>query len=235
LPNPETRQETALWTAAYGADAEIRRRREAMPAKLALLGIDKAPRSARILDLCCGNGEALDTLYEMGFRDLHGGDIAISDELSGDPRFSVRVCDAAAPPFPDAAFDWILIVHAMHHLGSAAQIDGILGNCHRMLKPGGRLSIVDFPNSPQIRLAFWFFRQNRFLWTPYLKMFGQLIQEEWPFLKNYLPQFPQVRKLLLRGRFQVESKEDRLFYFFWTLRKPPAPAGRSMNGAEGRA
>lgn len=227
MPNPETRQETALWTAAYGAQNEVRRRRAAMPGKLALLGIDRAPRSARILDLCCGNGEALDALYNMGFRDLHGGDIAIREELAEDPRFSVRICDAANPPFEDAAFDWIVIVHAMHHLGSAAQIDRVLNHCHRMLKPGGRLSVVDFPNSPQIRLAFWFFRQNRFLWTPYLKTFGQLIQEEWPFLKNYLPQFPQVRNLLLQGRFQVESKVNRFFYFFWTLRKAAEPGGGS--------
>jgi SAM-dependent methyltransferase len=214
------RQETAAWMAAYGAETEVRRRRAAMPEKLALLGLDQAPRSARILDLCCGNGEALDALYEMGFRDLHGGDIAVPPQLAEDSRFSVHICDSANPPFEDATFDWIVILHAMHHLGSPAQIDGVLGHCHRMLKPGGRLSVVDFANSPQILLAFWFFRQGKFLWTPYLKNFGALIQEEWPFLKDYLPQFPRVRNLLLQGRFQVESKVNRFFYFFWTLRKP---------------
>src|SRR5262249_691356 len=118
--------------------------------------------------------------------------------------------------------DWILIIHAMHHLGSPENIEGVLRHCYRILRPGGRLSVIDFPNSLQIRLAFWFFRQKLFLWTPYLKNFGNLIKEEWPFLKHYLPRFCRVRSLLLEGPFEIESKIDRFFYFFWTLRKPAA-------------
>lgn len=214
------REETEAWSEAYGDEAEIGRRRAAMPGKLRMLGADRADRNIRVLDLCCGNGEALDALYEMGFRDLHGGDIAISDRVAADRRFDVRVCDAANPPFEDASFDWIFVIHAMHHLGLAPQIEVVLNHCFRMLKPGGRLSVVDFPNSPQIRLAFWWFRLGWFQWTPYLKHFGQVVREEWVFLKHYLPQFPAVRRLLLNGKFQVESKEETLFYFYWTLRKP---------------
>jgi ubiquinone/menaquinone biosynthesis C-methylase UbiE len=214
------RQETSAWTEAYGDEDEIRRRRAAMPGKLALLGLDRADRSIRILDLCCGNGETLDTLYEMGFRDLTGADISIPDSLASDARFKVQICDASNPAFKDEVFDRVLIIHAMHHLGLASNIEKVLKGCYRILKPGGYLSVIDFPNSPQIRLAFWFFRQGRFLWTPYLARFGRLIQEEWPFLKDYLPQFPAVRRLLLAGDYEVVSKEDRFFYFFWTLRKP---------------
>jgi ubiquinone/menaquinone biosynthesis C-methylase UbiE len=214
------REETHAWTEAYGDPGEIERRRRAMPDKLKLLGLDRANRSDTILDLCCGNGEALNALYEMGFRNLSGGDIAVPDYLSQDGRFAVRICDAADPSFRDEEFDWVLIIHAMHHLGLSPQIERVLRHCHRMLKPGGRLAVVDFPNSLQIRLAFWWFRQGLFLWTPYLKHFGQLIHEEWPFLKNYLPEFPKVRSLLLNSGFELESRTDQFFYFYWTLRKP---------------
>jgi ubiquinone/menaquinone biosynthesis C-methylase UbiE len=214
------RQETEAWSHAYGGEAEVERRRAAMPRKLEMLGLHRAARSIRILDLCCGNGEALDALYQMGFRDLHGADISIPPRLAGDSRFQAEVCSAADPPFPDATFDWIVIIHAMHHLGTAPEIKLVLDQAYRVLKPGGRLSVIDFPNSPQIRLAFWWFRQGWFLWTPYLKYFGRIIQEEWSFLQFYLPQFGKVRELLLQGRFEVESKRSSLFYFFWTLRKP---------------
>lgn len=223
LPNTEShdaeRRGTEAWAAAYSNSEEITRRRAALPAKLERLGLAETDRSIRILDLCCGNGEALDALYGMGFRNLYGGDITISEELAGDSRFQVKVCDAANPPFESGTFDWIIIVHAMHHLGLAAQIKNVIEQCERMLKPGGRLSVIDFPNSLQIRLAFWWFRLGWFQWTPYLKHFGAIIREEWPFLKDYLPQFNQVRKLLLEGNFETERRTQDLFYFYWTLRK----------------
>jgi ubiquinone/menaquinone biosynthesis C-methylase UbiE len=116
--------------------------------------------------------------------------------------------------------DWILIVHALHHLGPIEQTRAVLKECFRALKPGGRLAIVDFPNSLQIRLAFWFFRQNVGLVTPYLKYFGKLIQEEWSFLEGYLREWEQIRGLLHNGQFEVSRFRQDLFYFYLTLEKP---------------
>lgn len=217
----ETRPtESDLWHEAYANPTAIGRRRGAMPAKLSRLGVDRAKREASILDLCCGHGEALDCLYGMGFRRLYGLDLRVDEQLAGDARFQTQAADALAPPYPDATFDWIVNIHAMHHLASAERVSRMLEECWRLLRPGGRLGIIDFPASPQVRLAFWFFRQDRFLWTPYLKNFGRMVQEEWSFLKDYLPQWPHVRSLLQDGRLQVEQCRRRLFYFYLTLRKP---------------
>jgi ubiquinone/menaquinone biosynthesis C-methylase UbiE len=213
-------KETELWHAAYGADDEIRRRRRALPTKLHHLGIDAAPHDVAILDLCCGHGETLDCLHGLGFSKLQGLDLRIDDRLALDRRFQVTVGDALDAPYADRTFDWVLLIHSLHHFGDARRVAQFLAEGSRILKPGGRLGIVDFPASPQIRLAFWFFRQNRFLCTSYLRTFGQIIQEEWPFLREYLPQWPEVRRLLLGGRFQVERLRRRLFYFYLTLRKP---------------
>ena len=213
------RLESDAWHAVYGREAERRRRRGAMPRKLALLGVDAAPRPSAVLDLCCGHGEALETLHSLGFRNLHGLDLAVDDALAADSRFHVTAGDATHVDAPDASFDWILNIHAMHHFATAENVRLFLNECHRLLKPGGRLGIVDFPASPQIRLAFWWFRQNVGLWTPYLKTFGHHIQEEWHFLRNYLPQWPTVRRMLLAGPFEVERHRRRLFYFYLTLRK----------------
>ena len=219
-------RETDLWHAAYGAEPEIRRRRRALPAKLRRLGVTANPlrgcpaRDAAVLDLCCGHGETLDCLSDLGFRRLHGLDLRIDDRLARDARFETAAGNALAPPYADASFDWALNLHSLHHFASAGNVARFLEACYRVLKPGGRLGIIDFFASPQIRMAFWFFRQNRFFWTPYLRSFGQVVREEWPFLKHYLPQWPQVRRLLLDGQFQVERRQSRLFYFYLTLRKP---------------
>jgi hypothetical protein len=56
--------------------------------------------------------------------------------------------------------------------------------------------------------------------TPYLKWFGTITQEEWPFLKDYLPRFSKVWKVINDKRFQKEIEKHELFYFFLTMRKP---------------
>lgn len=212
------------WKDAYFDDAQRDRRLRKMPDKMARLGLDRADRNAKILDLCSGSGETLTTLYGMGFRDLSGIDLATPPELIADRRFHALQGDALNTQLPSNHFDWVLNIHAMHHFASAENVDHFLAESYRVLKPGGRLGIVDFANTPQIRLAFWFFRQNVGLVTPYLKYFGKLVQEEWPaFLKDYMPQWLQIRKLLHEGRFRVVSNSKTIFYFHLVLEKPTQP------------
>jgi ubiquinone/menaquinone biosynthesis C-methylase UbiE len=215
--------ESQAWREVYGQESERRRRLNAMPRKLAVVGINTADRNDAILDLCCGHGEALQTLYRMGFRNLTGVDIDVDDALAVDPRFRVLASDAKCTPYPDASFDWILNIHAMHHFATAQNVEVFLNECWRLLKPGGRLSIIDFPNNHRIQLAFWWFRQNLGLWTSHFKAFGHHIQEEWYFLKDYLLQWPKTCDLLFKGPFEVEIYRQRMIYFYLTLRKPVRP------------
>lgn len=214
-------KETAHWHATYGDVTARERRRAAMPVKLRKLGADRVPTDAAVLDMCCGNGEALEALYAMGYRNLHGLDITLPDELRSDGRFTVTSGNALTTPL-ERRFDWIIIVHAMHHFETADNAIALIDRCSGLLAPGGRLSILDFPDSPQIRAAFWFFRQRPLLLTPYLRNFGTLIQEEWPFLQHYLPQFRQIWSRLHSGDLEIEIERNELFYFYLTLRRSGA-------------
>jgi ubiquinone/menaquinone biosynthesis C-methylase UbiE len=219
-PNSGHTLETDAWKEEYLAHQQRDRRLLEMPAKLAKLGLDEKERGSKVLDLCCGSGETLLTLHTMGFRDLAGVDLTVPHELLEDARFHVVQGDALNTEVPSATCDWVLNIHAMHHFASAENVERFLAESYRVLKPGGKLGIIDFPNSPQIRLAFWFFRQNIGLVTPYLKYFGKLIQEEWSFLQHYLPQWPHIHDLLHKGRFRVVSETRSLFYFHLVLQKP---------------
>lgn len=218
------RMESDEWLDAYADDDQSRRRRRMMPRKLQLLGLGSIiDRSASVLDLCCGVGETLDVMYEMGFRDLTGVDIHVPPSLAADSRFRVVENDACKPDYvPDSSKDWILCIHALHHLETPERIEELMGSAYRILKPGGRVSFIDFPNSLQIRAAFWFFINCKpLLVTDYLKWFGTITSEEWPFLQHYLPRFPRVWNVIHNDpRFEVEIEHHELFYFYLTMRKP---------------
>ncbi len=210
--------ETEDWHRNYGGPQAVARRRAAMAGKLRRLGLEAVPPLA-VLDVCCGHGETLDCLHSAGARDLHGVDLTVPPGLLRDSRFTVRCASASALPYPDGRFDWVLCIHSLHHLASAEEVARFLKEAERVLKPGGRLGIVDFPASPQIRMAFWLFRHGWLRFTPYLRWFSTVIREEWWFLRTYLPQWPAVRQLLLRGALEVDRQHHGLFYFHLTLRK----------------
>jgi len=216
------RVESHEWLDTYADDVQSQRRRRMMPRKLRVLGLDSIiDNSAAVVDLCCGVGETLDVLYELGFRDITGVDIHISDKLKADKRFNAVLGNACRPDIPSASKDWILCLHSLHHLETPERIAELVDSAYRILKPGGRISFIDFPNSPQIRAAFWFFLNCKpLLVTPYLKWFGTITREEWPFLQHYLPRFPKVWKVINDSRFEREINHHELFYFFLTLRKP---------------
>ena len=210
--------DTQRWSETFVAGHDRRRRQ--ITSKLEALGLSRIPKTAAVLDLCCGACESLDALYELGFRDLAGMDLQPLGDVLTNPRYAVVAGDVESPPFEPESKDWILILHALHHLEGPEKIGRVLDRAYALLRPGGRLSIIDFPNTPLLRFAFRLFRVPPLLITPYLRYYGGLVQEEWPYLKEYLPQFKRVAARLENGQFEVESKRRSLFLFFLTLRKP---------------
>lgn len=213
------REESEVWIDNYTDPKQHKRRKVQMLAKLQRLGIDKADRNVCVYDLCCGMGEALEVLYEMGFRNLHGVDITAYPSVAADERFDFVQSDVRALSIPDASVDWIVNIHSLHHLQTTENVRLFLDECYRVLKPGGCLGVIDFPASPQIKLAFRFFLVNWWLVTPYLRWFGRVVQSEWHFLPGYLAQWPQIRNLLFNGKFEVISHHQGLFYYYLTLSK----------------
>jgi ubiquinone/menaquinone biosynthesis C-methylase UbiE len=215
-------QETAVWLHSYADPGQHRRRQLQMTRKLHHLGVDQLYRDARVYDLCCGMGEALQALHAMGFRDLHGIDITAYAGVADDPRFEFRQGDVRNLDVPNASVDCLLSIHSLHHLQTPENVAIFLSECHRVLKPGGRLGIVDFPASPQIQLAFRLFLIKPLLMTRYLKWFGTLIAEEWHFLKGYLARWRRIRELLHHGPLRVVSYRQEFFYYYLSLAKPGA-------------
>lgn len=93
------------------------------------------------LDLGCGTGRLLD--YAENGVDFSAQMIAQASAKF--PDHQLIQSEISDLPFNDQQFDVIFSMHVFMHLDEAT-IEKALGECRRVLRPGGRL-IVDFPNA----------------------------------------------------------------------------------------
>ena len=109
-----------------------------------------------VLDVGCGRGEIIRHCARLG-ADAHGVDYAevavrmtrdlIASERQDPPpgRMSVARADAKKLPYPDAAFDRVLMFDIVEHLYPWELQDALL-EVRRVLKPDGRLIVHTAPN-----------------------------------------------------------------------------------------
>lgn len=205
--------ESVAWQSAHYEEPFATERRRKFPAKLARLGLDREARSARILDTCCGRADGLETLREWGFTDLSGLDMTPHPDWKTLP-YPIQQGSVMAMPFPDASFDCVTNFHALHHLEGPQGVAQFLRECHRVLKPGGRLYIIDFPASPQIMLLFRLFRLGLYPPTPGLANFKKIVDEEWSYLLPYLKSWSGVSTALRGGPLKLASWDQSFFLYF---------------------
>ncbi len=146
--------------AALGVGGEQRFRR------LALEGLAIAP-NAQILDLCCGSGQATQILVEHSphVTGLDASPLSLHRAQQNVPQATYVEAFAEAMPFGDHQFDLIHTSAALHEM-NAAQLQQILSEVQRVLKPGGIFALVDFhrPTNPLfvpgIALFLWLFETD---------------------------------------------------------------------------
>ncbi len=102
-------------------------------------------RTDRILDLCCGRGEATEVLLEYGDRvvGLDASPRAIAFARSHVPDATYIEGFAQDLPFEDASFELVHTSVALHEMSSEV-LRQILAEAARVLVPGGHFVTVDF-------------------------------------------------------------------------------------------
>ncbi len=111
------------------------------PARRALVAAAGVGAGTRVLDVGCGSGELLALVHDLG------GSAAGADAAPGMVRLArraapdadVRVADATQLPWPDAAFDVVLAVNALH---LTEDLTGALAEAVRVTAPGGRVAVA---------------------------------------------------------------------------------------------
>ena len=123
-------------------------RRQALPQlREAIAGRDQ--RRLRLLDIGCGTGRFLDLVKQVWPR-LPSIGLDLSEpyarhakgHLGRRSRTNLLVGNAESIPAPDASFDLVTSTFMFHELPPTVR-RAIIGECARVMKPGGRLVLVD--------------------------------------------------------------------------------------------
>lgn len=113
----------------------------------------------RVLDLACGTG---DLALEIQRRVNPGAEVIGVDFSGGMLRLAHQKNstdvqwiqgDGLRLPFPDGTFDLVTIAFGIRNMES---LEGGLREIHRVLRPGGRLGILEFskPENPLVRTVY---------------------------------------------------------------------------------
>ena len=114
-----------------------------------VLGLVRQINPERTIDVCCGTGDQLRFFRQNGINALgiDHSDAMLKVAARKTPRICCLKQDAAAMAFRGQHFDMAVVSMGLHETGwEQAQV--ILREIHRILKPGGRLIVVDYALTP---------------------------------------------------------------------------------------
>lgn len=145
---------------------------------LALEGL-KIQKNTEVLDLCCGAGQTTKILVQFSDRvtGLDISPVALAKATSNVPQANYVEGEAQNMPLEDNRFDLVHTSVALHEM-TPQELERILREVYRVLKPGGIFTLVDFH------------RPTNWLFWPPLATFMWLFETQtaWQLLKTNLSQ-----------------------------------------------
>jgi len=163
------------------------------------LGHTLANSEARILDVACGTGDLSLTLFAGSKARITGLDfcrpmltIAAAKAARSESNVPFIEGDALVLPFRDCSFEATTIAFGLRNLTS---VEAGFNELRRVLKPGGRVAVLEFskPKAPVLRSIF------RIYFTKLLPLFGGLIsgsKSAYEYLPDSVSRFPDQEQLV---------------------------------------
>ncbi len=160
----------------------------------------------KILDVACGTGDQLLSLKkfigpntELVAIDLLEKMVARGKQKvqSNGHKLSWFLGDGIQLPFKEQSFDAITITFGLRNLPS---IDGFLKECQRLLRPNGKVWVLEFsqPTQPWFRTIYYAYLKN------VLPLIGKVLtgtRNSYDYLARTVENFPNQKKL--SGEFKA--------------------------------
>lgn len=198
------------WEAAYlrfeTPDEEMRK----FVGRLQQLGADRWPKDGAVLELFCGRGNGLVALERLGFTRVHGVDL--SPRLLRIYRGPARcfVGDCRVLPLRAASHDVAIVQGGLHHLPALPRdLERVLGEVQRVLKPGGLFVVVEPWRTPFLEVVHRVgcSALGRRLWAK-MDALATMIEHERDTYLRWLGE-PQLIVGMLSQRFEPCLKHER--------------------------
>jgi ubiquinone/menaquinone biosynthesis C-methylase UbiE len=197
------------WESAYlrfeTPEQEFRKFRK----RLRKAGVDAWEKHLEVLELFCGRGSGLRAWQAMGFPNLSGLDLSrrLLEEYDGPGR--LLHADARAIPIGDSSRDIVSVQGGLHHLENLRDVDQVLSEIYRVLRPKGRLLVVEPWSTPFLTGVHAMCRQS---WARRLSVrldsLARMIRLEEPLYSRWLSASGEIRRLL-EGRFEPVFTRER--------------------------
>lgn len=150
--------------------------------QLPMRGLTLSPAD-KVLDMCCGSGQATHFLVRRSQHvvGLDCDPVAISRAQKRVPSAQYIEAWAKKMPFEAATFDCVHTSATLHEM-APEQLRQIIQEVHRVLKPGGCFTLVDFhrPQNvllrPSLYLFLWLF-ENQSAWNLIRLNLPQLLRQ----------------------------------------------------------
>lgn len=127
--------------------------------QLALQGLT-INSDSKILDLCCGSGQATQILtkFSRNVTGLDASPLSLKRAKENAPQADYVEAFAQDIPFTENKFDFVHTSAALHEM-QPEQLQKILNEVYRILQPGGIFTLVDFhqPTNPLFIPGLWVF------------------------------------------------------------------------------
>jgi len=209
------------WEAAYARfetpAEEVRKFRK----RLHWFGVQDWPRDLEVVDIFCGRGGGLEAWAALGFARLEGVDLSetLLRQYAGPARLYVGDCRSMR--LADASRDVICVQGGLHHLPALpSDLDAVISEVYRALRPGGRFVVVEPWETPFLRWVHALCRRPAAVrLSPKLEALACMIRQEQRTYDQWLSQ-PRLVRAALERQFRPAKVKVSFGKLYWLGEKP---------------